>query len=286
MIRRTNSYLSTLLWIVVGLVTGVGIAWAEVQPESGFGLPRDVSLEGWRIDWLIQVTTLFVGLLFIIMCMWMLYACVVHNEDHEAEYDHGDGKHHVLLALTLSSLIFFVVDGNLFYNSVVDVEEAFWNMERAETHPDAVRIEINARQWAWEARYSGMDGEFGTPYAHSPDDIVVLNHIRVPVGVPVILELAAVDVIHSFYLPNFRTKIDAVPGLINKLWFQATETGDFDIGCAQHCGTHHYKMKGMLSVLPQEEYDAWHKMASDHGARTYDSKDKNAQWGWAWRKDR
>jgi cytochrome c oxidase subunit 2 len=282
-IARWTSFVAVLL---CGLFVGVGLAFAEVQPESGFGLPRDVSLDGWRIDWLIQVTTIFVGILFFIMCVWMVYACIVHNEDHEAVYDHGDGKPAVVYALTLSCVIFFVMDGNLFYNSIVDVEEAFWNFEGAESHPDALRIEVNARQWAWEGRYAGADGEFGTPYAQSPDDVVVLNHFRVPVGVPVILELASVDVIHAFYLPNLRTKIDVMPGMINKLWFQATETGDFDIGCAQHCGTHHYKMKGMLSVLPKDEFDAWHRMASQRAERTHDPKDKHAQWGWAWRKDR
>jgi len=60
----------------------------------------------------------------------------------------------------------------------------------------------------------------------------------------VILELASADVIHSFYLPNLRLKQDAMPGMINRMWFQAKETGEFDIGCAQHCGTNHYKMKG------------------------------------------
>src|SRR5581483_7940233 len=101
-----------------------------------------------------------------------------------------------------------------------------------------VRIEVNAHQWAWDVRYTGPDGKFNTA-----DDVTSLNEITVPVDAPVILELASTDVVHSLYIPNLRIKQDVVPGTLTKAWFQATETGQFEIGCAQHCGTHHYKMR-------------------------------------------
>ena len=88
-----------------------------------------------------------------------------------------------------------------------DINKVFWNFDEVEQRPDAVRIEVNAHQWAWDARYAGPDGKFNTK-----DDIVTLNDIRVPVDTPVLLQLASTDVIHSFYLPNFRVKQDAVPG--------------------------------------------------------------------------
>jgi cytochrome c oxidase subunit II len=253
---------------------------AQVQPEKGIGLPRDVSLEGWRIDWLINITMVFVAILFVIMVIWMVAACIRYDEKHRALYDHGSAKKQVVFALSLSSLIFFVVDGNLFYNAMVDVTEAYWNFPYAESQPNAVRIEVNARQWAWQARYAGPDGEFNTK-----DDVLTLNDIRVPVNAPVIIQLAAVDVIHSMYLPNLRAKIDAVPGVINRLWFQAKETGMFDIGCAQHCGMAHYKMKGTLIVLSPEDYAAWLKEASANSALAFDPEDTGAQWGWPWKKE-
>src|SRR5688572_22295352 len=104
---------------VAGLALGacsmlaVSLAHAAPQPESGWGLPRDVSQDGHRIDWLIKITGLFVGILFVIMCIWMVTAVVKHNEKHEAEYDHGNARHQVRFAAALSALIFFVVDGNL-----------------------------------------------------------------------------------------------------------------------------------------------------------------------------
>jgi len=210
--------------------------------------------------------------------IWMVWACVKHNQKHEAEYDHGDAKKSVRTALLLSAVIFFVVDGNLFYNSTTVVFRVFWNHDSVENNPQAVKIEVNAHQWAWDARYAGPDGKFNTK-----DDIVTLNDIRVPLGVPVLLQLVSPDVIHSFYLPNLRIKQDAMPGMINRLWFQAKETGEFDIGCAQHCGVHHYKMKGMLSVLSPEEFKAWAADQSAIGSRAYDPKDTEAHWGWEWR---
>jgi cytochrome c oxidase subunit 2 len=99
----------------------------------------------------------------------------------------------------------------------------------------------------------------------------------------VLLQIASTDVIHSFFIPNFRLKQDAMPGMVNRLWFQAKDTGEYDIGCAQHCGVHHYKMKGQLTVYSPEEYAAWLSNASEIAKRSYDPDDKEAHWGWEWR---
>ncbi len=255
------------------------LAFADPVPETSiWGLPRDASQDGHRIDWLINVTNIFVVLLFVVMCAWMAYAVAKHNEKHKAEYDHGDSKHHVAVAMGVSALIFFVVDGNLWFNSTIDVNTAFWNHAAAEKHPEAVLIELNAHQWAWDARYAGPDGKF-----NNADDVVTLNDIRVPKGVPIVFQIASADVIHSFYLPNFRVKQDAMPGMITRLWFVAKEAGEFDIGCAQHCGTHHYKMKGRLTVLEVDDYKRWHAEMSAQRARAFNPKDENAQWGWEWK---
>jgi cytochrome c oxidase subunit 2 len=256
---------------------GTAVAHADPIPENGWGLPTDVSRDGHRIDWLINVTNIFVILLFVIMCVWMAIAVMRHNEDHDAEYDHGSSKHHVVIAMGISALIFFIVDGNLWFNSSIDVNTVYWNFAKAEESPDVVRIEVNAHQWAWDARYAGPDGKFNTA-----DDVVTLNDVRVPVGVPVTFQLASTDVIHSFYLPNLRIKQDAMPGMITRLWFVAEKTGEFDIGCAQHCGIHHYKMKGKLTIMEMDEYKAWHKAMSEQHAIGFDPNDIEGQWGWDW----
>jgi len=93
-------------------------------------------------------------------------------------------------------------------------------------------------------------------------------------------------VLHSLSFPNMRVKQDAVPGTITRLWFQAKETGAFDIACAQHCGTHHYKMRGKLFVMPMAEYRDWATEASKLGQRGNDPEDHGAMWGWNWEKAR
>jgi len=256
------------------------LALADPEPESGWGYPRDVSVDGHRIDWLLNVTSIFVGVLFVVMVVWMGIAMVKHGRSHSAQFDHGTAKKQAIKALGLSALIFAIVDGNLFVNSTIDLDEAFWNFAKAETHPQAVRIEINAHQWAWDARYAGNDGEFGTA-----DDIVTLNDIRVPRGIPVVLQLRSVDVIHSFYLPNLRQKVDVVPGTTSHLWFTAKETGEFDIACAQHCGVHHYKMRGVLTIYEPERYRAWLGEAQANARVAFDAADTFAHWGWRWDKD-
>jgi cytochrome c oxidase subunit 2 len=254
------------------------MAHAAPRPETGYGLPSDVSLDGWRIDWLIDVTLVAITVLFAIMVVWMLAACLRHGRAHAARYDHGLSRRSIAAKIAVSALIFFGVDGNLFVNSTRDLGHNFWNFAHAEAQPGALRIEVNAHQWAWDARYAGPDGKFNTR-----DDIVTLNDIRVPVDTPVLLQLASTDVIHCLYIPNVRVKQDVVPGMINRAWFQATRTGEFDTACAQHCGVNHYKMRGQLTVLSRADYERWAAAASDLSARAFDPDDAEAHWGWEWK---
>jgi cytochrome c oxidase subunit II len=268
-----------VLALLAFFTPALALAALDPTPEggNGWGFPRDVSLHGWRIDQLIEVTMVFVVILFVIMVVWMLIAMLKHGENHTAEYDHGDAQKQVIKGLALSSIIFFVVDGNLFVNSVIDTTVGFWNFDHAESQENTVRLEINARQWAWDTRYAGPDGQFNTG-----DDIITVNEIRIPEKAPVIVQLASSDVLHSFYLPHLRVKTDAVPGMVNRFWFQAQETGVFEIGCAQHCGMAHYKMKGLLTVMPQAEFAAWASLASQNAQRAFDANDTTAHWGWNW----
>ena len=264
--------------VVAAVLMGFSPAvFAEVEKETGLNMPRDVSLDGHRISWLIDITMLFLVILFVLMCVWMLIAIFKHDENHEAEYDHGDAKKQIAIALTISGVIFVIVDGNLYVNAMVDLNEVFWNYGALEDNPDTVKIEVNAHQWAWDARYAGPDGKFNTK-----DDIVTLNDLYMPVDRPVYVQLTSSDVIHSFNLPNFRVKQDVVPGNVTPLWFQAVETGEFDIGCAEHCGAFHYKMKGRMTVLTQADFDTWASLASQKSALAFNQQDQDAHWGWDW----
>jgi cytochrome c oxidase subunit II len=261
---------------LAGLI-GASLAQASPLPESG-GMPRDISADGWRIDRLVNMTIVFIAILFAIMVGWMLWACIRHGRWHTAAHDSGTSSRSRLAKAGVAALIFAGVDGNLFVNSTMDLHSAFWNFAGAEADPAAVRIEVNAHQWAWVARYAGPDGAFNTA-----DDVVSLNDIRVPVQTPIIFQLVSTDVIHCFYIPNLRVKQDVVPGQVTRTIFKATQTGEFDIACGQHCGTNHYKMKGRLTVLSHEDYDDWLRSQSSLAERAYDPDDAGAHWGWKWR---
>jgi cytochrome c oxidase subunit 2 len=241
-------------------------------------LPPDASVDGHRIDWLIHFTLYSATIIFVVVAAMLLYTLVRHRRSHAASYDHG-GKWSIAALLGGVALVLFAVDGTLFVHTIIDMRKVFWNFAQAEQRPDVVRIEVEAHQWAWLARYPGPDGKFATA-----DDVVTTNDIRVPVGPPIVIQLASVDVIHSMNLPHFRVKRDAVPGSINGLMFTARTAGEFEIACAQHCGPNHYKMRGVLTVLPPDRWREWLALAEADARRAHDPEDKEAQWGWEWRK--
>jgi cytochrome c oxidase subunit 2 len=220
-----------------------------------------------------------ITVLFVIMVVWMLWACIAHGRKHDAEYTFGNSKRWLIIKLGIAAGIFLFVDGVLFYNSLHDLETTIWNFDTPEDNPATVRIELNARQWNWEARYAGPDGKFNTK-----DDIVTINDMRVPVDTTVLIQISAVDVLHSLYIPNLRVKQDAVPGMITRVRVEGKEPGAYEIGCAQHCGTNHYKMRGVFTVMTKDDYKKWFDAAAKDGERYYNAPDQEAHWGWTWRR--
>lgn len=107
----------------------------------------------------------------------------------------------------------------------------------------AMEIQVIGKQWLWEIQY--------------PDGRRLTNELVVPKGRPVKLIMTSRDVIHSFFVPNFRVKQDVLPNTYTSLWFEATEVGDHPIFCAEYCGTAHSGMTGKVRVLEPEEFEAW-----------------------------
>ena len=96
------------------------------------------------------------------------------------------------------------------------------------------------------------DGKLG-----QPGELFTVNDMHVPVNEMVLVHLKSEDVLHSFFLPNMRVKQDAVPGMSIPVWFRPTQTGTYDLVCAELCGWGHYKMKGRLTVDSDEDYEAY-----------------------------
>lgn len=150
-----------------------------------------------------------------------------------------------------------------------------WNL-RAQAFPaerESITVRVVAEQFAWNIHYPGADGKFGrtdlalvspdNPLgldradAAAQDDITTLNELHLPVGRPVIVLLSSKDVIHSFTLPEMRVKQDAVPGVVQRLWFTPTKTGEWNIACSQLCGLAHDRMVGRYTIQSEHAYEAW-----------------------------
>jgi cytochrome c oxidase subunit 2 len=194
---------------------------------------------------------------------------------HAASYERGIGNRHLAFTALITAVIFFGVDGTLLVDSYLDLDQVLWKFPSAEDHP--LQIEILAQQWSWNIRYAGPDGEFNTP-----DDVVTLDELHVPIGRPVVVHMKSKDVVHSFYLPNFRVKQDVLPGAETRAWFAAKVPGRYELGCAQHCGVNHYKMRGIVTVESIDAFAAWLRAQSDVAGKRYDEDDVDAHWGWPW----
>ncbi|GAB4237388.1 MAG: cytochrome c oxidase subunit II [Acidobacteriota bacterium] len=117
---------------------------------------------------------------------------------------------------------------------------------------EAMRVYVVGKQWMWKIQH--------------PEGRREINELHVPVGTPVRLVMTSEDVIHSFFIPAFRTKMDVLPGRYTSTWFEATKTGEFHLFCAEYCGTEHSKMVGRVVVMEPEAYEEW--LRSDPAVKT------------------
>lgn len=245
-------------------------------------LPPLASEHGAEVDHAMLLVFLMIGLLFL---GWLAFYFVILRKFRASKHpvaERNTGKAGWAL-LAVAAAVF----GELAL--LVGISLPFWNqrvvaLPTPEQNPLEVRVV--AQQFAWNIHYAGADGQFGTSKstliddvsnplgldpddAASKDDIVLRNQLYVPQGRPVIVQVSSKDVIHSFSLPDFRVKQDAVPGMRNPISFTPTMTtedyaklkGDpartFEIVCAQLCGQGHYTMRGFVYVLAPEAFAQW-----------------------------
>jgi len=108
---------------------------------------------------------------------------------------------------------------------------------------DAVQYYVTGKQWMWKTQHPTGQRE--------------INELHVPVGQPTKLLMTSEDVIHSFYIPAFRTKADVLPGRYTSIWFNATKPGRYHLFCAEYCGAEHSRMIGSIVVQSPEDYQKW-----------------------------
>ena len=204
------------------------LANIPLMPEQASTIAEDVDLLYYVLLGLSAFATVaIVGvLIFFIIRYRRRHADEIGHREHAAEW--------LETAWTIVPAVIFL--GLFFWGAVV-------YFDNYRVPADAERYYVVGKQWMWKYQHPSGNRE--------------INDLHVPVGRPIELVITSEDVIHSFYVPAFRVKRDAVPGRYSTAWFEATKTGTYDIFCAEYCGAEHSLMIGKIHVMEPADYEAW-----------------------------
>jgi len=217
------------------------------------------------MDDMISLTFWITGFVYVVILLFVAY-CVYKfrfREGRVAAYEPENNKLEIwLTVLTSLGVAALLAPGLFVWFQFVTVPE------------DATEIEVVGQQWSWSYRLPGADGKLGTadnrlmdednilginpkdPYGQ--DDIVIDgDDLHLAVGKPVKMLLRSVDVLHDYYVPEFRAKMDMVPGMITYFWMEPTRVGTYDVLCAELCGVGHGYMSGAVLIDTDEDYALW-----------------------------
>jgi cytochrome c oxidase subunit II len=217
------------------------------------------------IDNTIIITFWITGVVFAAVVLFMAY-CVFrfrHREGNRAAYEPENKRLESWLAIvTAVGVTALLIPGLFVWSRFVNVPSG------------ATEVEVVGQQWQWSFRLPGKDGKLGRSdtrdvTAENPlgliasdpngqDDIVVeAADLHLQVGKPVKMLLRSIDVLHDFYVPEFRAKMDMIPDSVTYFWFTPTRTGTFQVLCSQLCGQGHPLMHGVVVVDTEQDYLAW-----------------------------
>lgn len=217
------------------------------------------------VDNTIIITFWITGVVFIAIVFFMAY-CVFryrHQKGRRAAYEPENKKlEWWLTGVTTVGVAGMLTPGLFVWHQFVTVPD------------EAAEFEVVAQQWLFTFRLPGEDGVLGTsdsrqisaenPFGLNPgdpagqDDVLIdSDELHIPLGKPVKVLLRSIDVLHDFYVPEFRAKMDMVPGTVTYYWFTPIRTGTFDVLCFELCGVGHYAMRARVVVDEEGAYQAW-----------------------------
>ncbi len=216
--------------------------------RSIYQLPVAASAEARGIDALFEGHFFLISFLFALVVGFMLYSLVVFRRrpGDESDGDHFHGHTGLEIAWTIIPLglvIFFGVWGAQLLGDI------------SEPDPDEMVVQVIGRQWSWSFEYPELD-------EMSSDELVL------PVDQPIVLQLQSEDVLHSFWVPEFRVKQDLLPGEMRELRVTPSRVGDYTLRCAEMCGDQHAYMLADVRVLSPADFDSWVQEQSEAGAIT------------------
>ncbi|MFQ5864782.1 MAG: cytochrome c oxidase subunit II [bacterium] len=210
--------------------------------------PKNISTFGGDIDSVFYLIFYIVGIGFLLGEGAIIYFLIRYRRraGKKAIFVRGESWSQVAWIL-VPGLIVMLLDFWIDFAGAKAYEHVKGEMPASE-----VVVQVTGKQFNWIITYPGPDGIFGTS-----DDFTQENDLHVPVNKVVQVVLKSEDVIHSFFVPVLRLKQDTVPGREILAWFEATETGKYEMPCAELCGYGHYTMRGFLHVHSEDEYAEW-----------------------------
>ncbi len=229
--RNTRHFLTASVLVVVATYL------VHLLLHAIYILPQAASSQAGPIDQLFAAHFWLISFLFSLVVVFMGYAIFVFRrkpgEEGEGEYTHGN----TTLEVTWTVLPLILVIGFGVWGSQVLINITA-------PAPNEMVIKVTGQQWDWSFEYPEQKG-------------VKSNELVLPINQPVRLEMQALDVLHSFWLPEFRVKQDLVPGRTTILRITPTQTGNFELRCAEICGMSHSGMRRPVRVVSSAEFDAW-----------------------------
>jgi cytochrome c oxidase subunit II len=245
------------------------------------GLPALAADHGGQIDSLIFWIHVFMLVLFVGWGSFFTIALLRFRRGRNPVADYAGVKSH---RSTYMEIGVAVIEAVLLFGFAIPI----W-ASRVDTVPppsQAMMVQVTGEQFAWNMHYAGADGKFGRTDLKlldlqsnplgldredpaAKDDVTTVNQLYLPVNKPVVVRLRSKDVIHSFGVPEFRVKQDAIPGLTIPIWFVPNTTTaemrakkgnpefQYEIACAQLCGLGHARMRGFVTVQTAEEFQKW-----------------------------
>jgi cytochrome c oxidase subunit II len=226
-------------FVIVGILVIIMAVLTYVGLDSAGLMPVQASAQATDIDWMWNLEVIAISFLFALITVPLVYSLIVFRrkkgDTTDAEHMEGNTK----LEITWTIIPLFIV---LAYAYLGAVNLA----DTRRVDPEAMVVNVTGLQWSWTFEYPSGDGP-----------AIVSDELHLPVGKQVLLRMTSNDVIHSFWVPEFRVKQDLVPGRITELRITPILEGNYVVRCAELCGTSHAYMEKPVIVSSQADFDAW-----------------------------
>jgi len=260
---RFRALVPLLLLLVLG-----GTGWAAPRTTNLWWMPDVASKGGETIDQLIYFILFLTGGVFLLTQIVYVFFLIKYRARRgvSATYSHGNNR----LELVWTAIPTAIFIGLWGYSNHV-----WWDVLHSTPPSDAMQVAVTAYQFGFSMQYPGADGKLGRTdvklisndnlFGDDQSDPETKDNftstvLELPVNRPVHIRLNSKDVIHAFYIPEFRIYQDAVPGrTIDWVWFTPTKIGSYQLACSQLCGSGHYNMKAQVEVVSQRDFDKWYQ---------------------------